>query len=636
MLFKSVTVSVNFRRYGVKSSPLYSIYEHENGWDIPIECEDFFKGKIKIERCNGVYIVFAEISCCRMPYDFAKVFRSDKSAYIDIELCEKPKGILSQVLYNPFWCAPSFENDLTYVPENIQNMLIDMGDYKTAVLPLCNDSFYASISASERNSCVRIDLSKCFEGDDSLSGTAAIFSVDKNSYVAVRHGFEYAYDKSFIKSLLKKSKKLPDMYKGIGWCTWNAFYHDVNENGILKKMEEFKKKKIPISWIVIDDGWSERSEKDSFMIKSFFEDKKKFPGGLKWLINKLKKEYGVKAVGVWHALTGYWYGVEAGSELHESQKRNLHKTRAEHIIPNGTGAFDFFNCWHKYLKEQGVDFVKIDAQGNIFEFLYGEKNCMAECAEVHLAADKSAFDNFRGNVINCMGMGNLSVFSRRYSALSRSSDDFYPEKPESFKTHIIQNIYNAVFHGNLFFCDFDMWQTDNITARQSSVLRAVSGGPVYISDGLDESKAEYIKPIIDEDGRIIMCDNAAVPTGDCLFKNPECGVLKVYNKIGDEWIVTVFNLSNKRETVKITIKDFEGKGEYIGYSYFGRRFVKSDFCVNIDGGDVEIINFYKVRDGKILLGDIEKYISIGSTLKKPVSVSDLSFAEEDIWELKIQ
>jgi hypothetical protein len=42
-----------------------------------------------------------------------------------------------------------------------------------------------------------------------------------------------------------------------GWCTWDAFYHDVSGLGLQQGLEGFRAAdpaRVP-RWLIIDDGW---------------------------------------------------------------------------------------------------------------------------------------------------------------------------------------------------------------------------------------------------------------------------------------------------------------------------------------------------------------------------------------------
>lgn len=53
-------------------------------------------------------------------------------------------------------------------------------------------------------------------------------------------------------------KQLPEIANYLGWCTWDAFYHDVSAQGIANGLQSFKQAGVQPRWIIIDDGWQVR------------------------------------------------------------------------------------------------------------------------------------------------------------------------------------------------------------------------------------------------------------------------------------------------------------------------------------------------------------------------------------------
>ena len=95
-----------------------------------------------------------------------------------------------------------------------------------------------------------------------------------------------------------------------------------------------------------------------------------------------------------------------------------------------------------------------------------------------------------------MGMDMENVLARPFTAVNRNSDDFFPNRERGFISHIIQNVYSAIWHDQMYYCDFDMWWSMHESAVQSGVLRAISGSPVYVSDKIGESNAANIAPVV--------------------------------------------------------------------------------------------------------------------------------------------
>ena len=58
-------------------------------------------------------------------------------------------------------------------------------------------------------------------------------------------------------------------------------------------MEEFRRKNIPVSWVLLDDGWSDVDRKNG-TLRSFGADPSRFPKGLSHTVRLLKDEFGVE------------------------------------------------------------------------------------------------------------------------------------------------------------------------------------------------------------------------------------------------------------------------------------------------------------------------------------------------------
>jgi len=237
-------------------------------------------------------------------------------------------------------------------------------------------------------------------------------------------------------------------------------------------------------------------------------------------------------------------------------------------------------------------------------------------------------------VINCMGMDMENVLSRPYSAVSRNSDDFFPKRERGFIKHLVQNAYNAIWHNQMYHCDFDMWWSDHPeSAIQSGVLRAISGSPIYVSDKIGESNAANIAPLVEDDGRIMRCDYAAKPTTDCLYIDcrAENKLLKLWNRSGDAFAAALFNVSDGEVTDRLdsrTIPELRRDCDYIAYEYFTKKFTRVNFfrdeTVTLPRDGAAVYSLYEVKkdgDGEYIeLGDTAKYVPIASRhkVKTPV------------------
>ena len=240
--------------------------------------------------------------------------------------------------------------------------------------------------------------------------------------------------------------------------------------------------------------------------------------------------------------------------------------------------------------------------------------------QFHNAIEASVGQHFDNQMINCMGMASEDMWNRSVSPISRCSDDFKPEDREWFAKHILQCSYNTVIQGLFYYCDWDMWWTDDGQAVKNSLLRAISGGPVYVSDMLGRSRAEIIKPLVLEDGKILRCDRQARPTLDCLTENPlNSGKLfKLQNIANECGVLAVFNIDSENKEVSGTVSPGDVDGlvgeEFAVYEHFSgeMKILKADGTLSLrlsDNDEFKLYIIVPLKSGNGIIGRIDKYIS---------------------------
>ena len=157
-------------------------------------------------------------------------------------------------------------------------------------------------------------------------------------------------------------------------------------------------------------------------------------------------------------------------------------------------------------------------------------------------------------------------------------DYIVPHKSSRDKLHILFNAYNALWMSQLVWPDWDMFQSHDPWALPQAVARAVSGGPVYLTDEPGRTNPEVVKPLAFSDGSLPLPDEPALPTEDSLMRDPynEPVPLKVFSKAsvdgaGVYGIVAAFNITRDDVSVRGSVTPSDAllpKGEYLIYEYF--------------------------------------------------------------------
>ncbi len=481
---------------------------------------------------------------------------------VRIEIGDLPglKAFMGQYMFSDWWSLPHFGKSLSNVPMRTQCFLWRTEDRAYGcIVPLVNGGFKADLNS--RTGQLGIDLTSHDSGRHSCKVAAFVMGFGDNPYDLVRKLYEAGMVFSGRPGALRWEKPYPEVFEYFGWCTWNAFYQDVNETKMLRKLEAFKTARFPLRWCIIDDGWM--TSRDHHL-EAFEPDEGKFPRGFRPLIDEIKGKYGLRWVGLWHTLTAYWRGIHPESRLLDKQRPNvLTAKNGGHIpAPDLQKGIGFWNAWHSWMRSQGIDFVKVDNQGTIYKYSRDLIPIGEAMKGAQYALQASGALHLRGWILNCMSMMSEVYWHWISSNVSRNSDDFYPGREENFREHALQNTYNSFYYGNLTWPDFDMWWSYHTHAINHAVLRAVSGGPVYVSDGVDETDWKVMWPLVFNDGRVLRCDQPGLPTEDCLLRNPrsEPVALKVWNRGGFSGILAAFNIRDRGGEIRTYISPSDVPG----------------------------------------------------------------------------
>eukprot|EP00890_Picochlorum_soloecismus_P006142 jgi/Picsp_1/6529/NSC_03872-R1_raffinose synthase len=285
--------------------------------------------------------------------------------------------------------------------------------------------------------------------------------------------------------------------------------------------------------------------------------------GLKHVVKHLKKELSVEHVFCWHGLSAYWSGVSVGSQ--EMTRYSPHVTYASPpdtilvVEPSmnwnpavlaGIGAiydpFYLYNDMHSYLSSCGVSGVKVDCQSGVILLGSVAGGAAAVANRYHDALEASVARYFQGNhVINCMCHSIENIYRWKDTAIARSSDDFYPLDSTSHLPHIVACAYNGFFLSPLVIPDFDMFQSNHPMSETHAIARAVSGGPIYVSDAPGNHDFEVLRKLVLPDGSILRPNRPCRPTIDCLFSDVTQdgeSLLKIWSMNSFGAVMGVFNL----------------------------------------------------------------------------------------------
>ncbi len=540
-----------------------------------------------------------------------------------------------------YWCRPAFGTALGEIPAFTQALLFREGNTWRVLWSLCGDVCNCTLNGGEQGLEARV--ASYSEGVSAFDEMPALLHFSGRDPHALLKKTAEAAEKLLggrVKTIYQKP--FPELFEYLGWCSWDAMRVHISEEKLMVKANEFKEKNIPVRWCILDDMWAhvkgikglpeEMTTRD--MVKIMHQstmyaleaDPDRFPNGLGGAIAKLH-EQGFR-VGMWYPTTGYWKGIDPTGPMATELADVLERLPNDNLIvkPTYEAAHRYHTAIQDMLKGAGADFVKIDNQTH-----YRSKYSPYYPAGVAAKAIQSALEDvteahFGDRLINCMGMGNESMWNRRQSAISRCSGDFQPENREWFAKHIQQCAYNSLFQGQFHFSDWDMWWTDDAQALKNSVCRAISGGPVYVSDKIGRSRPEVLQPLCFADGRLLRADGQATPIERCLLCDPTKSdkPLFIFNKANGCGVVAAFNIhaEGQKQSDALSPTDLglpQGR-------YLVREQLSGTTCILekgeqlavslADNDELRLYIFYSLKGNVTPLGRIDKFISPKALLRK--------------------
>ncbi len=622
---RGITLAVNRPEKGSVTLELQSI-----SGDAAFFAADFATASLRLQENNGVLGLIATGSLVR---DRSKQLHCDSAgttlsatAAVTVTVSEV-EGLLrwNASRIETFWTVPYLGTSLQEIPQSTQGLLCETNTGFTAIYAPCDRQYKASFFGSE--SGLKMKLYSTKSGMKQFDGMLCCLASDTDPFALPDRIVSAAMPMLGKSGKLAKDKRYPEIFEYLGWCSWDAFPLCVSHEGMLEKAQEFKDKNIPVRWAIVDDMWATldgentRATMHDRKLVDFRADPKQFPKGLKAAITDMNEKYGIK-VGIWHPVVGYWYGFDPdGATAKECAPYLTENVDGRMVVrPTATDMFGYHNVFYNYLKDAGAEFVKVDCQSSLGWFYSGMGTIGEMATAMHEGIEGAVGVHFGGDVINCMGCSAENIWNRPNSLVNRCSADFLPENKGWFIKHIMQCTSTCYFYSPMFVGDFDMFWTDDSQGERNCVLRAISGGPIYVSDKVGRSIAERLLPCALADGRILRCNSSALPTADCLTVDPRNSdkPYKVWNVTNYGFVVAAFNLNEQDNTVKGEISPFilpnARAEEYIAYNFFTGEITKlaKGEHIDVDLTNQEqfvFYNFVSVENGFAPIGLTDKYVT---------------------------
>lgn len=546
------------------------------------------------------------------------------------------RRFIGQYRFVPFWLKPITGTAGTTLPAETLWLLVERRDRRYGL-------FIALLDGNTRyalSGCVAELRISAETGDPATAvgrGPAVFFASGANADELLRAAAA-ALQRHFGVPH-RRQRTVPDFVDQFGWCTWDAFYTGVSPARIQRGLTTFKRGGVSPRLLIIDDGWQSvaRAPGGEARLTALVPNAK-FGGDLGPTVRSAKDRFHVRTVLAWHALLGYWGGLDERAlaryrprtiarafgpgVLRHDPTWNVRPWGAVVGVPTDRRVARFFNDYHRQLARQGVDGVKVDNQAMLEAVAAGQGGRVALTRVFRDALEGSVQRHFQGRLINCMSCSQEMLFLAHDSAMFRSSDDFYPRRPETHGLHIFANAVSGLWFGEFMQPDWDMFQSSHPNGLMHATARVVSGGPLYVSDKPAAHDFTLLRKLVLSDGTQLRASLPGRPAADCLFVDPirEPVAYKIQNRNGACGLVGLFHLHPTRRALVATVRatdvaelagvSFAAYAHQADVLWTGRRTAPRRFTLR--PGRCELVSYAPILRGFAALGLRDKLNSAGA------------------------
>lgn len=480
-------------------------------------------------------------------------------------------------------------------------------------------------------------------GLESVAGNVPLcaWATGKTPYAAANKVWQMAADADFSQGRVKmrEDKTYPEIFKYLGWCSWDAFHLDIDEEKLVKTIKEIISSDIPIRWILIDDGHYDK--------KTLFNHPEKFPNSYQNLIALRNNNEKIKWMGIWYAMFGNFEGTEPNPGW-DDVKDHLSVVNNK-ILPKNDieSAKKYYSHMFRETVKYKFDFLKTDFQthnigffsGNDWNFNGGPKsdvfkNPYSASVNAQEGFHKVVQKNFGDTLMNCNWQNPAALFNSFDSVVGRCSEDNRGGTGDA-TSHTWHAFAAIPWQGQISWGDHDMFHSgdkDPKAAEINAISKALSGGPVFVGELPEKIRGELLTPMCYEDGLLLRPLAPGAPFTEDLFarlyydKMLTAAVAPLANKTATIFIYNTFYDLKEQISRTLTADDYAQAAEMIQpysgtwpvpeeglivYDWQNQKVQKlgKGYQISLSGLDCRLIQVSPITNSWSVIGRPDKYLS---------------------------
>jgi len=515
---------------------------------------------------------------------------------------------------------PRYVTSLAAVPPQSYFILTYDSFTYTVYFCLSHQDVNASLQGSEEG--LILNLTSGTSADSQKIRTVFLSLKGKKLHEIVHNMMELALSYTGgIGKLLENKLPPPRWLDGMGWESGIALGSHVSHEKIVDSVDSLVKAGYPPSFVLIDEGWQqlewlEQDPGNKLALVNFEADSQRFPYGLKGVVKDLQM-FGIKHIGVWHAMMGSRGGIHSRLAKSYDLPRNA---EGYYFLGYDLGrTFQFFYDYYGYLREQGIDFIKVGDQSSVNRYCPLQMEATVLYKNLQSAMQAAASIQFNSAHFNTECLRNENLFYWGNSRIARTAEDIDVSNPLGMMRAIRNNLTNSLWVQHLMQPDFDAWLTYTEQSETLAIFHALSGSINVIGDLAGKHNKALINKFVLPSGYLLKADRPLTLCRDSIFSNPieEKKIYKAYTFKGDHGVVGAFNLTSGKHTLHGTISpgDVEGlQGDIFALFSHHNGFIKTlsadeTTSITLKPNQSDVLIFAPIHHGIAVLGGYSFFLA---------------------------
>ncbi|KAJ6710617.1 hypothetical protein OIU74_011479 [Salix koriyanagi] len=413
---------------------------------------------------------------------------------------------------------------------------------------------------------------------------------------------------------LLEEKTAPSLVDKFGWCTWDAFYLTLEPAGVWHGVNDFVEGGVTPRFLIIDDGWQSINTDDG----NPNEDAKNLVLGGTQMTARLHRLDDCEKFRKYKG--GSMLGPNPPSFDPKKPKMLISKAiELEHAekdrdqaIQSGVTDLSPFEARIQKLKQE-------------LDTLFGGEEKSVSSGSYSCKAEGST--NLNSKIISCKlspGLDGTMTDLAVVKIVEGGIDLVHPDQAGDFYDSMHSYLCQCWHYRSESRCH-SYYRGRVELAKFHAGSRAICGGPVYVSDSVGGHDFELLRKLVHPDGTIPRCQDFALPTRDCLFRNP------LFEK---KTILKIWNFNKKKEAARMRRAE-----EFIVYLSQAEDLLHASpqseaIQITIQPSSFEIFSFVPIKK----LGTSIDFAPVGLTdmFNSGGTIQELEYFDSELAETRVK